>query len=88
MHILVARSALLVHALALTGFVIGTLVTLCYMTCTASREVSAGYAVRQVLLALILMPVCFWGLLVVPLMVESDIIKWRLPNWRLPADEA
>lgn len=67
----------LAGAAGLVGLAVASVMTLVYMTRAAACEVGAGYALRHLLLAIALMPVLFLGVLVVPLMVQSDMIKWR-----------
>jgi len=67
----------MVGAIALVSMLVAIVMTLIYMTRLATREVSTGYAIRHLLLALLLMPIFALGLIVVPLMVESDLVKWR-----------
>lgn len=64
-------------AAGLMVLLVASIITLVYMTRAAAREVSAGYALRHLVLAIALMPVFFLGVLIVPLMVQSDMIKWR-----------
>jgi hypothetical protein len=51
--------------------------TLIYMGRAAEAEAGAGYAARQVTLAAILSIICLMGVWLVPLLVESDLLKWR-----------
>jgi hypothetical protein len=47
--------------------------------------VDAGYAARQVVLAVILSCVLLLGVWLVPTLVESDLSKWRLVEERRQA---
>jgi hypothetical protein len=69
--------------------VIGSVVaTLHYMTSAAHREMGAGYSVRQLIVAIVLTPVCLWGLIVVPRLVENEIHRQRLiESRRIKASE-
>jgi hypothetical protein len=58
-------------------FLFAGAMTLTYMTRAAAFEVDRGYAARHLVLALLLFPVVFAGVFVVPLMVNSDVVKWR-----------
>ena len=51
--------------------------TLIYMGRVAAEEAGTGYAGRQVVLAILLSPLCLLGVWLVPLLVESDLQKWR-----------
>ncbi len=82
---IVVRAAVLTWAVAVTAFVIATVLTFYYMTRAAAREAGPGYGVRQLLLALISLPLFFWGLLLVPLLLESDIIERHRPTDEPPA---
>jgi hypothetical protein len=66
-----------VGAMGLVGLTVASVMTLGYMTRAAAREVGTGYAVRHLVLGIVLMPLFFLGVLAVPLMVQSDLIKWR-----------
>ena len=72
-----ALSIRLLAAIALGGFVAASVMTLIYMTRAAARELGTGYAVRHLLLAVALTPVLLLGIFIVPLLVQSDMIKWR-----------
>ncbi len=54
-----------------------TIVTWYFMYRAAAAEVDSGYALRHLLLAVLLTPFLLIGVLLVPLMVESDLTKWR-----------
>jgi hypothetical protein len=56
-----------------------------YMGRAARSEVDAGYAARQVVLAVILSCVLLLGVWLVPTLVESDLSKWRLVEERRQA---
>ena len=63
---------------ALALLVVASTLTLYYVTRAAAAEVSVGYAVRHLCLAVALYPVFLLGIFLVPRLVESDMIKWRL----------
>jgi hypothetical protein len=44
----------------------------------AASEVSVGYAVRHLVLAILLLPALFLGVFLVTRLVEADLVNWRL----------
>jgi hypothetical protein len=62
---------------ALICLVVTSIMTLGFMTLAARSEVGTAYALRQLTLAVILVPALLIGVFVIPLLVESDLIKWR-----------
>jgi hypothetical protein len=63
--------------LCLIGMLITSIFTLIYLGRAAMTEVSAGYAARQVILAVLLTPIFLLGVFVMPILVQSDLLKWR-----------
>jgi hypothetical protein len=67
--------------LALAAFAVlclGSTCTLVFMVRASAREVGVGYAIRHLLLAIVLLPVMFLGVFLVTRLVESDMVTWRL----------
>jgi hypothetical protein len=46
------------------------------------------YAARQLLLAIVLLPMLFTGVLVVPLLVQADLLNWRARDDEIRKDSA
>jgi len=67
----------IIGAVALVSLLVASVMTFVYMTRLAALEVSAGYAIRHLLLGLLLLPIFGIGLMIVPVIVESDLVKWR-----------
>jgi hypothetical protein len=59
-----------------------------YMTSAAAAEVGTLYAARQLLLAIVLLPMLFTGVLVVPLLVQADLLNWRARDDEIRKDSA
>jgi hypothetical protein len=57
---------------------VGSIGALVCMTRAGANEVGTGYAVRHLLLALLLIPILFLGVFLVTRLVESDLVGWRL----------
>ena len=64
--------------LAFAALVVATTLTLISMTRTAAHEISPAYAVRHLILALLLLPIFFLGPLLVPKLVQADARRLRL----------
>ena len=56
--------------------------TLYYMTRAGLEVFGVGYAVNQLVLAVCLMPFFFLSLVIMPVFVESDLMRWRDPPVR------
>ncbi len=66
--------------LALGAFlaaVFTAIVTLVYLERAATAEVNLTYSIRHLILAVFLCPVFFLGIWLVPVLVNSDLVKWR-----------
>ena len=70
------------HYVILGLLMVGLLGVWFFLYLASMHEVSSGYAARQVVLSVLLTPVLFAGVVLIPLAVYSDLIKWR----DLPAD--
>jgi hypothetical protein len=70
--------------LALLTFAVGIVLTLTYMTRAAIAEAGPTYAVRHLVLAIVLTPALFAGPFLVSRLVEADLVNWRLAQ--RPAD--
>jgi len=62
--------------ICVAGMLVCSIFTLIYMG-KAAAEVSTGYAARQVVLAILLIPIFLLGIFAMPMMVQSDLLKWR-----------
>ena len=60
------------------GLCVCSIGALMYMYRAGASEVGRGYALRQLLLAVILLPVAFLGVFLVTRLVEADLVNWRL----------
>lgn len=67
----------LVAIIAAVGALCCSIMTLVHMGRAATFEVGRGYAARQVILAVLLMPFLLLGIFIVPPLVESDLLNWR-----------
>jgi hypothetical protein len=59
------------------GAFVCAIFTLIYMWRAAATEVTVGYAASQVVLAVLLSPILFLGIFLVPALVKSDLLRWR-----------
>jgi hypothetical protein len=64
-------------SLAFIALVVAIIMTLQYMTRAAAGELGTGYAVRHLILALVLLPFFLLGLFMIPGLVASEIRKSR-----------
>lgn len=71
-----ARWAIYVMFAAAAAFVAATWLMWLFMFLAARRRMGAGYATRQLVLAVLLSPILFMGVFIVPLVVRSDLRKW------------
>jgi hypothetical protein len=62
---------------AFLATVITGILTLVYLERAARTEVNLAYSMRHLMLAILLCPVFFLGVWLVPVLVHSDLIKWR-----------
>jgi hypothetical protein len=67
--------------LAVAALVCGVL-TIVYMERMALAEAGPAYAIRQILLAILLSFFAFFGVWLMPPLVESDLAKWRIIEGR------
>jgi hypothetical protein len=65
----------ILSALAMT--LASAILTIYYIGRLAQSQVGTGYAVRHVLLTIMLMPIVFLGIWVVPELIKSDLINSR-----------
>ena len=73
-------ASLAVSVLAVCGFCVlgvGSIMTFLHMTRLAADEVGRGYAIRHLILAILLWPILLLGIFVVPALVEEDVIRLR-----------
>jgi len=68
---------ILLAVIPLAGAVVSAMLTLKYLWLTGYVEAGAGYATRHLLLAIILLPWGFFGIFLVPILLESDMLKWH-----------
>jgi len=61
----------------LVGAIVAAVLTLKYLWLAAYIEAGAGYAARHFALAIILLPWGFFGIFLVPILLESDMLKWH-----------
>lgn len=61
----------------LIGAIVAAILTLKYLWLAAYIEAGAGYAARHLALAIILLPWGFFGIFLVPILLESDMLKWH-----------
>lgn len=59
------------------GAIVAAVLTLKYLWLAAYIEAGAGYATRHLVLAIILLPWGFFGIFLVPILLESDMLKWH-----------
>jgi len=91
--ILIAALALMVLApwvalLLLVVLMIMIPITIVLMLLAAGNEIGVGYAVRHLLLYVLLLPIGLLGPIVVPFMVWSDLTKRRAAEVQLQVIEA
>jgi len=61
----------------LVGAIVAAVLTLKYLWLAAYIEAGPGYATRHLVLAIILLPWAFFGIFLVPILLESDMFKWH-----------
>ena len=59
------------------GMMVCSILTLIYMWKAAAIEAGFRYALRQTVLAVLLTPPLLLGVYLVPILVKSDLLKWR-----------
>jgi hypothetical protein len=69
---------LLVFVAILVLLLISVVLTLVYMTQAAVREGGTGYAVKHLVVAIVLSPILLLGVFLVPLMVQADVARRRM----------
>jgi hypothetical protein len=60
---------------SISGMSVGSIMTLIYLAKASCATVGTGYAVRHLILAVALLPVCLLGIFLVPMLVQSDLVK-------------
>ena len=68
---------ILLAVVPLVGAVVSAVLTLKYLWLAGYVEAGAGYATRHLALAIILLPLGFFGIFLVPILLESDMLKWH-----------
>lgn len=61
----------------LFGALVSAVLTLKHLWLAGYVEAGIGYATRHLVLAIILLPWGFFGILLVPILMESDMLKWH-----------
>ena len=67
----------------LAGQLFAAVMTLICLARAANMHAGAGYAARQLVLAVLLTPLLFLGVFLMPVRVRSDLMKWdRVEEFR------
>lgn len=69
--------SLLIYLVVVAFLCVQILLTWVFVFRAGNCEAGAGYAWRHLILSIVLTPLLFVGIVFVPLLVKSDLEKWR-----------